>query len=99
MRKKIVAGNWKMNLTIDEGNKLADDVMAALPSLGAGREVIFAPPYLHLTNIVSRVNTATGVSVAAQNCHHEASGAYTGEVSATMLQNAGIGNVIIGHSE
>ena len=99
MRKKIVAGNWKMNLTIDEGNKLVDDVLAALPSLGDGMEVVFAPPYLHLTNIVSKVKDAAGVSVAAQNCHHEASGAFTGEVSATMLQNAGVDNVIIGHSE
>jgi triosephosphate isomerase len=99
MRKKIVAGNWKMNLTLEEGNKLTDEVVASLTALSNGNEVIFAPPYLHLTNVISRIKPGSGISVAAQNCHHEANGAYTGEVSAPMLQNAGVGSVIIGHSE
>jgi triosephosphate isomerase len=99
MRKKIVAGNWKMNLTLEEGNKLVDDVVAGLPTLGERNEVVFAPPYLHLTNVASRVKSGSGVSVAAQNCHHEGSGAYTGEVSAPMLKDAGMASVIIGHSE
>lgn len=98
MRKNIVAGNWKMNKTLAEGIKLAQDVSAAVEAAGAIKcDVVIAPPFLHLTE----VNRAVGnkVSVSAQNCAAEASGAYTGEVSAAMLQSAGIPYVIIGHSE
>jgi len=98
MRKKIVAGNWKMNKSLAEGIQLAKDVNAAVEAVGALEcDVVIAPPFLHLTE-VSKV-AGEKVSVSAQNCAAEASGAYTGEVSAAMLQSAGIPYVIIGHSE
>ena len=98
MRKKIVAGNWKMNKSLAEGIQLAIDVNAAVESAGALKcDVVIAPPFLHLTE-VSKV-AGDKVSVSAQNCAAEASGAYTGEVSAAMLASAGIPCAIIGHSE
>ena len=98
MRKNIVAGNWKMNKSLSEGVQLAKDVNAAVEAAGALQcDVIVAPPLLHLTE-VSKV-TGNKVSVSAQNCAAEVSGAYTGEVSAAMLKSADIPYVIIGHSE
>ena len=98
MRKNIVAGNWKMNKSVAEGVQLAKDVNAAVEAAGVLQcDVVVAPPFLHLTE----VNKVLGnkVSVSAQNCAAEASGAYTGEVSAVMLRSANIPYVIIGHSE
>ena len=98
MRKKIVAGNWKMNKSVAEGVQLAKEVDAAVEAAGALKcDVVIAPPFLHLTEVSKSVGNK--VSVSAQNCAAEASGAYTGEVSAAMLQSAGIPYVIIGHSE
>ena len=98
MRKNIVAGNWKMNRSLAEGVQLAKDVNAAVEAAGALKcDVVIAPSFLHLTEVSKAVGTK--VSVSAQNCAAEASGAYTGEVSAAMLQSAGIPCVIIGHSE
>ena len=98
MRNKIVAGNWKMNKSLAEGVQLAKDVNAAVEATGALQcDVVIAPPFLHLTEVSKVVGNKVGVS--AQNCAAEASGAYTGEVSAAMLQSAGIPYVIIGHSE
>lgn len=99
MRKKIVAGNWKMNLKLNEGKSLVGEVLAKLPQLNEEAQVVFAPPFLHLTQTVAQVNGTPFVSVAAQTCHQEQSGAYTGEVSAAMLHDAGVAYVIIGHSE
>jgi len=98
MRKNIVAGNWKMNKSVAEGVQLAKDVDAAVEAAGALKcDVVIAPPFLHLTEVSKAVSNK--VSVSAQNCAAEASGAYTGEVSAAMLQSAGVPYVIIGHSE
>ena len=98
MRKNIVAGNWKMNKSLAEGVQLAVDVNAAVESAGELKcDVVIAPPFLHLTE-VSKV-AGNKVSVSAQNCAAESSGAFTGEVSAAMLKSAGIPYVIIGHSE
>jgi len=98
MRKKIVAGNWKMNKSLAEGIQLAKEVNAAVEAVGELKcDVVIAPPFLHLTEISKVVGKK--VSVSAQNCATEASGAYTGEVSAAMLASAGIPCVIIGHSE
>lgn len=99
MRKKIVAGNWKMNLTINEGNALINEVVKGLPTLDEQHQVVFAPPYLHISNAVALTQQTKFVAIAAQNCHHEKSGAYTGEIAADMLQQAGVQYVIIGHSE
>ena len=87
-----------MNKSIAEGVQLAQDVSVAVEAVGNLKcDVVIAPPFIHLTE-VSKV-VANKVSVSAQNCAAEASGAYTGEVSAAMLQSAGIPYVIIGHSE
>lgn len=99
MRTKMVAGNWKMNLLMKEGEQLVADILQQLPPLTSERRVTIAPPYLHLPRTVQLVEGHPYVYAAAQNCHQEASGAYTGEVSASMLQSAGVSYVILGHSE
>lgn len=99
MRNKIVAANWKMNLTLSEGFSLVNDIIAGLPTLSAEKKVIIASPFVHLTQTVSQIASIDHVHAAAQNCHHEESGAYTGEISAGMLKSANVEYVIIGHSE
>ncbi len=99
MRKKIVAANWKMNLSLEEGKSLVEAIVAGLPELNEMRQVVIAPSFVHLTQTASQLDEYDHVQVAAQNCATESSGAYTGEVSAAMLQSAGVHTVIIGHSE
>src|SRR5690606_5318461 len=99
MRKKIVAANWKMNLNLTEGAELVNEIFKGLPSLSEDRKVVIAPPYLHLTQTAAQVAAMDHVHLGAQNCHAETSGAYTGEVSASMLKSAEVEYVIIGHSE
>jgi triosephosphate isomerase len=99
MRKKIVAGNWKMNLDLTEGAELVNEIFNGLPVLREDTRVVIAPPFLHLTHTASQLSGMIDVALGAQNCHSEASGAYTGEVSASMLRNAEVQYVIIGHSE
>ncbi|SJZ70922.1 triosephosphate isomerase [Chitinophaga eiseniae] len=99
MRKKIVAGNWKMNLTLAQGEQLINDILQAGLKLAEGQEVVVATPFPYLTKAKSLLKNYPGFFVAAQNCASEKSGAYTGEVSAEMLQSVGVDYVIIGHSE
>jgi triosephosphate isomerase len=99
MRKKIVAANWKMNLTQDESKKLTEGVLAGLPELNEYKEVVIAPPFVYITQINWLLNGKKYIYSGAQNCYTETSGAYTGEVSATMLKSCGVQYVIIGHSE
>ncbi len=99
MRKKIVAGNWKMNLTLLEGAELVNDIFKGLPILSEDKKVVIAPPYTHLTQTAEQLTGMIDVHLGAQNCACEASGAYTGEVSAAMLKSAEVEYVIIGHSE
>lgn len=99
MRKKIVAGNWKMNLTLVQGEQLINDILQAGLKLGEGQEVVIATPFPYLMKAKSLVKNYPGFYVAAQNCYSEKSGAFTGEVSAEMLQSAGVDYVILGHSE
>src|SRR3984885_1381519 len=99
MRKKIVAANWKMNLGLTEGAELINDIFNGLPILREDKLVIIAPPFLHLLQTAEQLAGMIDVHLGAQNCHHEASGAYTGEVSAAMLKSAEVEYVIIGHSE
>src|ERR1700733_13912495 len=99
MRKKIVAANWKMNLGLTEGAELINDIFNGLPILREDKLVIIAPPFLHLLQTAEQLAGMIDVHLGAQNCHHEASGAYTGEVSARMLKSAEVEYVIIGHSE
>lgn len=99
MRKQIAAANWKMNKTIDEGKSLLASILTDMPELTSNQQVIFAVPYPYLIQANEIVGSKSNVSVAAQNCHHQTSGAFTGEVSVAMLDSIGIKYVIIGHSE
>ncbi|MGB9745811.1 MAG: triose-phosphate isomerase [Bacteroidales bacterium] len=96
MRKKIVAGNWKMNKNLQEGITLAQEVEKMASGVSGEVELIIAPPFIHLTEVKKLLGK---VKLGAQNCASEASGAFTGEVSAAMLASAGVQYVIIGHSE
>lgn len=99
MRKKIVAGNWKMNKTLPEGIELAKEVNNKVKAANAKNvTVIIGTPFIHLAEVSKIVDPAT-VIVSAQNCATEASGAYTGEVSAAMVASTGAKYVILGHSE
>ncbi|MFW6327829.1 MAG: triose-phosphate isomerase, partial [Bacteroidota bacterium] len=96
MRKLIVAGNWKMNTTLQEGVALANEIEKMLEGKNPKAEAIVAPPFIHLTSVA---NVIEKVQLSAQNCASEEKGAYTGEVSAAMVKSAGARYVIIGHSE
>ncbi|MCX6256493.1 MAG: triose-phosphate isomerase [Bacteroidia bacterium] len=99
MRKKIVAGNWKMNNGIIEGLELARSVEQSIGSrTNNGVKVVLAPPFIHLP-LISKIIDPGRIALAAQNCASEAKGAFTGEVSALMIKSAGADYVIIGHSE
>ncbi|MDX2250398.1 MAG: triose-phosphate isomerase [Bacteroidia bacterium] len=100
MRKKIAAGNWKMNLTSAEAGSLAGGVLEAFAgNTKENVQVIFAPSYPYLPQIVKLAASHDRAFVSAQNLHQEESGAYTGEISASMLTSIGVTHVIIGHSE
>ncbi len=99
MRKKIVAANWKMNLTLIEGAELVNDLFKGMPQLNENNLVVIAPPYTHLTQTSAQLAGMADVHLGAQNCHSETAGAYTGEISAAMLKSAEVEYVIVGHSE
>jgi triosephosphate isomerase len=100
MRRRIVAGNWKMNTTHSEAMELVEGLKANLTEDIVGETgVIIAPPALFLNDVVESLVENEFISVAAQNCHHEESGAFTGEISAPMLASLDLDAVIIGHSE
>jgi triosephosphate isomerase len=99
MRKKIVAGNWKMNLTLVQAEQLINDILQAGLHLQDGQEVVVATPFPYLLKAKALLKNNPGFYLAAQNSAAEKSGAYTGEVSAEMLQSVGVDYVILGHSE
>jgi triosephosphate isomerase len=99
MRKKIVAGNWKMNMELNDGITLARAINNNFEDHPLnGKEVILCTPFIHLS-AVSQLLSAKGLTAAAQNCNDHKSGAYTGETSAAMIRSTGAASVIIGHSE
>lgn len=98
MRKNIVAGNWKMNTTLPEGIKLAEEVNAALAGYTPKCDVVICVPFTHLASI-NNVIDKTRLGLGAENCADHKSGAYTGEVSAPMVASTGATYVILGHSE
>ena len=98
MRKKIVAGNWKMNKTLQEGLALAKGLDEVLAKEKVKCEVIIGTPFIHLASVCAAIDTQK-IGVAAENCADHASGAYTGEVSAAMVKSTGAEYVILGHSE
>lgn len=97
MRKKIVAGNWKMNTTPAEAQELAQEVAKAVGADDAVT-VVLCPPFPLLASVAKAIQ-GSNVKLGAQNCYHEMSGAYTGEVSPLMLTGLGCSYVILGHSE
>lgn len=101
MRKQIAAANWKMNLTFQQGEKLLDEILGAGIRLNDHQYCIFAVPFPYLLMTRSEVEeeVSTHYAVAAQNCHHKQSGAFTGEVSAEMLHSLNVNYCIVGHSE
>ena len=100
MRRRVLAGNWKMNTGIEEGTKLAVDINKYLCSknLPENFEVMIAPPFTHLYPISKAIDNSKLI-LAAQNCASTDNGAFTGEISAKMLQELGVKAVILGHSE
>ena len=100
MRRRIVAGNWKMNTTYAEAMELVDGLKASLTEEVVGETgVIITPPALYLSDVVGALVDNEYIAVAAQNVHEKDSGAYTGEISAPMLASMDLDAVIIGHSE
>ena len=99
MRKQIAAANWKMNCTYQQGEKLLADILNAKIVLAPHWQVLFSVPFPYLVMAKSEVEEERGYAIAAQNCYHKKSGAFTGEVSAEMLQSIGINYCVVGHSE
>ena len=100
MRKKIVAGNWKMNKNYTDGISLFSEVLnMSKDELRGNQQVIVCAPYIHLNSLAQLGNGYEQVSIGAQNAHQEETGAFTGEISATMLKSVGVAYVILGHSE
>lgn len=98
MRKKIVAGNWKMNTNLQEGVALAKEVNEALKNVSPKCDVIIGVPFTHLASINAVIDSSK-LGLSAENCADHKSGAYTGEVSASMVASTGATYVILGHSE
>ncbi|GGD56195.1 triose-phosphate isomerase [Muriicola marianensis] len=96
MRRKIVAGNWKMNKNREETAQLISELKTAIKKSDA--EVIIAPTFVNLAESAGKLK-GSFIQVAAQNMHFAESGAYTGEISADMLKSIGVSTVILGHSE
>ena len=99
MRKQIAAANWKMNKTLAEGITLLNEIIATDFDLTESREVLFAIPFPFLMSSTETITGKKNMYVTAQNCHHKTSGAYTGEVSVSMLSSIGIKYCLVGHSE
>ena len=98
MRKKIVAGNWKMNENLQEGVALAKEINEACKADKPNCGVIICTPFIHLAS-VAQVLDQDVVALGAENCADKEKGAYTGEVSAAMVKSTGAQYVILGHSE
>ena len=98
MRKKIVAGNWKMNLNLQEGVALAKQLNEALAADKPNCDVVICTPFIHLAS-VAQVLEGSVIGLGAENCADKEKGAFTGEVSAEMIKSTGAQYVILGHSE
>ncbi|MEQ8623965.1 MAG: triose-phosphate isomerase [Vicingaceae bacterium] len=98
MRKKIVAGNWKMNLTFKQGKELTEEVVERVSNTKRKCEVILIPSFIHLAAI-ERITEGYSVKIGAQNNNENKDGAFTGEVSASMLKSVGVNYALVGHSE
>ena len=100
MRKHIVAGNWKMNNTLEEGRKLTSEIVNMVKDEVMDDTIaVLCTPYVHLGVTQGMIGAAGNIFLGAQNCSEHESGAYTGEISAGMLTSVGVSYVILGHSE
>ena len=100
MRKKIIAGNWKMNKTLEEGKALASEVVnIAADEVPTDVNLVLCTPAIHLDSVASISKSSEIVNVAAQNMSEHESGAYTGDISADMVLSTGANHVVLGHSE
>ena len=100
MRKKIVAGNWKMNLDYNEGLSLFSEIVNMVKDEVTGAQTaVVCSPYIHLNSLAQLAKGYDKVAIGAQNAHQAESGAYTGEISARMVKSTGAAYVILGHSE
>ncbi len=99
MRKQIAAANWKMNLTLQQGEQLLDAIISKPHTLSAQQQAVFAVPFPYLSMAQQKITGKQNVFIAAQNCSNKKNGAYTGEVSVEMLASLGIQYVVLGHSE
>lgn len=100
MRKQIVAGNWKMNKNFDEAQALVSEVVNMVQDeVSNDAQVVLCPSFPFLATVSKALGESRNIHLGAQNCHQQESGAYTGEVSASMLKSVGVDYVILGHSE
>jgi triosephosphate isomerase len=99
MRKQIAAANWKMNLTLQQGETLINELLQSPFNLTENQEAVFGVPFPYLINIKTKLAAKKNFFIAAQNCSDKKAGAFTGETSAEMLQSIGTDYVILGHSE
>ena len=99
MRKQIAAANWKMNLTLQQGEILVEELLKTAQGLSENQEAVFAVPFPYLVNVKKMLAGNNHFFVAAQNCYNKVSGAFTGEVSAEILKSIAVDYVILGHSE
>jgi triosephosphate isomerase len=97
-RQKIVAGNWKMNKTLQEAEVLIQQITKSVNDFDDVKKIII-PPFPFISEIKKLIDTKENFFIGAQNCHTHSSGAYTGEVSASMLKSVGCDYVLVGHSE
>jgi len=99
MRKKIIAANWKMNMTCEEAAGYIEILLRELGTDSENVEVVIVPPFTAIAKVSELLNNVQSVKVGAQNMYFEKSGAYTGEVSAAMLRELFVRYVVLGHSE
>jgi triosephosphate isomerase len=100
MRKKIVAGNWKMNLDYNEGMALFSEIANMVKDeITGSQQAVICSPFIHLSSLVQLAKGHDKIAIGAQNAHQNESGAYTGEISAKMVKSTGATYVILGHSE
>ena len=98
MRKKIVAANWKMNMTQAESARFVESLLLELGDI-SDVEVVIVPPFTAIAKVPSALGKAQNIKVGAQNMHWERNGAFTGEISAAMLRDLFVRYVVLGHSE
>ncbi|MDE7437142.1 MAG: triose-phosphate isomerase [Muribaculaceae bacterium] len=98
MRKNVVAGNWKMNTTLEDGVELANQINTLLKGKTVNCDVVICVPFTHLTSVNAVIEPEL-VKLGAENCSEHEKGAYTGEISAPMVKSTGATHVILGHSE